>query len=139
MINNVAHIQPVEVLLDQKASVIRGIHDESSCGFKALEIETKHGRIVHFVISVEKNSNNELARDLLLPSGKLERVDLTERLPFAFRSDQLVEGVARLQGKTTGGQCADSWQISFSSKDYFVIFAQNGVIEIATNRLPNIY
>ena len=136
MAEGVNNSQPFELLLGQKISVIRSIHRGSSKTIEALEIETKQGRVVHFIGPEATMSAGPVTSDMLGEKSGLVRIDRTECLSFAFRSDQLVDRVERLQ-KTTGKQSNTlGWQVYFSSNDYFVIFPRDGAINVICNELP---
>lgn len=139
MTDGVALAQPFEFLLGQKISVIRSLHRDSSRTIEALEIETKHGRVVHFLLPGIAIGTGAVTPEMLAPgdASALLRIDLTERLSFAFRSDQLVERVEHLQVKSEDQTNADGWQVCFSSDDYFVIFHREGAIDIVCNQLPH--
>ncbi|MCZ6617305.1 MAG: hypothetical protein O7E57_04155 [Gammaproteobacteria bacterium] len=138
MTEEVSHTQPFEFLLGQKISVIRSIHRGPSKTIDALEIETKHGRVVHFLGS-EVTIGAGAVTAGMLPAGDanaLLRIDLTERLSFAFRSDQRVVRVENLQANNRDQTNVHGWQVCFSSDDYFVMFHREGAVDIVCNELP---
>ncbi len=130
--------EATQLLLGQKISVIRSIHRSGSKAIEAVEIETKHGRVVNFG-GTELTVQAGAATSEILPpgdSGVPARIDLTERLSFAFRSDQLVAQIERLQSEDENQTSVRAWRVCFSSGDYFVIFHRDGVIDIVCNELP---
>ncbi len=140
MADLVAETQPFELLLGQKISAIRSIHRVRSRTIEALEIETKHGRVVHFLGPETTIAAGAVTPEMLSPAGSsgLVRIDLTESLSFAFQSDQLVVRVERLQVTSEKQTNAPGWQICFSSNDYFVTFHSEGALNIVCNELPNV-
>ena len=132
---------PIEFLLEQKISVIHSIHRSGSRSIVAVEIETKHGRVVNFGRTDLSVAAGAVTPEILSSGepGVLVRIDLTARLSFAFKADQLVARVEDLQSTNQNPTGAHAWQVCFSSGDYFVLFRRDGVIDIVCNELPHDY
>ena len=131
--------QPFELLSGQKISLIRSIHISGSNTIEALEIETKRGRVIHFAATGTTIDAGPVTAEVLSldDANGLTRNDLTERLSFAFQSDQLVVRTERLRAKSKEQSDTDAWQIRFSSGDYFVLFRRGGAVDVVCNKLPH--
>lgn len=128
--------RPFEHLLGQKISTIRGVRRGSSQSIEALEVETKHGRVLNFRAEDNGAGVKIAAGAVQADADTFVRLDLTEPLSFAFRADQYAVRIEQLHAAIEDQSTISGWAIHFSSGDYLALFGQRDAIGFVINMRP---